>query len=96
MQVWVNTIPGGEVDRHDYDLVQNEDTTVIRYANNGDWVYPGQVCGMLTDHGNGINIKIDGIKINLDYGDLERLLVLLIHHNKGRIQYLETQIVKEI
>ena len=96
MQVWVNSIPGGEVDRYDYDLVQNEDTTVIRYASNGDWVYPGQVCGMLTDDGDGIKVKIDGVKINLNYAELERLLILLLHHNNGKIQFIETQIVKEI
>jgi hypothetical protein len=96
MQVWTNSEIGGEIDRYDYDLVQNEDTAVIRYANNGDWVYPGQVCGMLVDDGNGVKIKIDGQKINLDYDSFERLLVLMIHHNKGKLQFIEPQVVKEI
>lgn len=96
MQVWVNTIPGGEVDRHDYDLVQNDDTTIIRFSNNGTWTYPGEVCGSLVDDGNGVKIKIDDIKINLGYADLERLLILLLHNYNGKVQYVETKIVKEI
>jgi hypothetical protein len=96
MQVWTNSIIGGEVDRYDYDLVQNEDTAVIRYANNGDWVYPGQVCGMLCDDGNSVRIKLDGQKINLDYDSFERLFILMLHHNKSKVQFLETKVIMDI
>lgn len=96
MQVWVNTTRGGEVDRYDYDLVHYDDTTVLAYANNGSWSNPGDVCGSLVDDGDGVKIKIDGQKIKIDYDTLERLFILLSHHNVSKFQFIETKIVKEI
>lgn len=77
--------------RHDYDIVETkEDVLEMSRSYNGNWSTPGETVLKLKDDGNKVVIKDgEGLKIKLDYSQVEQLTAMLLAYNK-----LEKQRIK--
>lgn len=70
---------------------------ILSYATEGPWAdkFKGKVCGKLEDSGNDLRITInDEIFMTLDYGQLERLRILLNLYCKNGPVYTTYKRVK--
>ena len=56
----------------------------MKYGYNSGWAphVVGETAATLRDNGDGMKISVGGVKIALDYSELEQLLALLIFHNE--------------
>jgi len=56
----------------------------MKYGHNSGWAphVVGETAATLRDNGDGMKISVGGVKIALDYSELEQLLALLIFHNE--------------
>jgi hypothetical protein len=99
-QVYVQTDSEGiEPLSHDYDLEDGYLFTTLKYSNNNEWNndIKGSLAGSLQDDGNGIIIKIDGLKkLELDYTQAQKLLILLFNNNEEKIEIRESKLIKSI
>jgi hypothetical protein len=89
LQIWVN-------ERLDYNIIENEDKISLVRTNNGDWVNPGENACTFIDHGNVVVINIGYQSLSLDYCEVLELLILLLHTNDSKIQFVESKIIKTI
>lgn len=97
MQVWTNNYSGGVADTHDYNIEVNGSNLKLYRSAGKHWTEPNKKVGELFDDGNGVVVKIDGIKtISLDYSQLVELLTLLLANHKDRIEFRETKVIKSI
>jgi hypothetical protein len=99
-QVYVQTDSEGiEPLSHDYDLEDGYLFTTLKYSNNNDWNndIKGSLAGSLQDDGNGVIIKIEGMKkLELDYMLAQKLLILLFNNNEEKIEIRESKLIKSI
>ncbi len=99
-QVYVQTDSEGiEPLSHDYDLEDGYLFTTLKYSNNNEWNndIKGSLAGSLQDDGNGIIIKIEGMKkLELDYMQAQKLLILLFNNNEEKIEIRESKLIKSI
>jgi hypothetical protein len=99
-QVYVQTDSDGiEPLSHDYDLEDSYLFTILNYSNNGEWAddLKGTIAGTLQDDGDGVIIKIEGIKkLKLDYTQAQKLLILLLNNNDERIEIRESKLIKSV
>jgi hypothetical protein len=99
-QVYVQTDSEGiEPLSHDYDLEDGYLFTTLKYSNNNDWNndIKGSLAGSLQDDGNGVIIKMDGLKkLELDYMQAQQLLILLLSNNNEKIEIRESKLIKSV
>jgi len=99
-QVYVQTDSEGvEPLSHDYDLEDGFIFTTLTYSNNSEWAddIRGTIAGTIQDDGNGVTIKMEGIKkLELDYGQAQRLLILLLSNNSEKIEIRESKLIKSV
>lgn len=87
--------------RHDYDIKQTKnDVLKLSYSHSGNWSSPGETAMKLKDDGNDVIIKDDeGLKIKLNYAQVERITALLLTYNnldKQRIKISSEVVIAEI
>ena len=99
-QVYVQTDSDGiEPLSHDYDLEDGYLFTTLKHSNNNEWNddVKGSVAGTLQDDGNGVTIKMEGIKkLELDYMQAQKLLILLLSNNSEKIEIRESKLIKSV
>lgn len=84
---------------HDYDLEDGYLFTTLKYSANVDWgdQLVGRVAASIQDDGNGIIIKMEGIKkLELNYSQAQQLLILLLSNNQEKIEIRESKLIKSI
>jgi hypothetical protein len=95
-QVWVkNNLDSDNLD-YDYDIVENDTITQLKYSNTSDWSQEvmGKICATLEDNGNGIKVKLGEKKIKLSYNELRELKCLLLNENDEHIEIRKTNTIK--
>jgi len=99
-QVYLQTDSEGiEPLSHDYNLEDGYLFTTLNYSNNSDWNddLKGTVAATLQDDGDGIIIKMEGIKkLELDYMQAQKLLILLLNNSEEKIEIRESKLIKSI
>jgi hypothetical protein len=99
-QVYVQTDSEGiEPLSHDYNLENGYLFTILNYSNNSDWSddIKGSIAATLQDDGNSVVIKMEGIKkLELDYMQAQKLLILLLNNSEEKIEIRESKIIKSI
>jgi hypothetical protein len=99
-QVYLQTDNEGiEPLSHDYDLEDGYLFTSLKHSNSVEWNEDirGSLAGSLQDDGNGVIIKMDGLKkLELDYMQAQQLLILLLSNNNEKIEIRESKLIKSV
>ena len=96
-QVYVKNYLDSEELNHDYNIIKNDKELILMTSNNNEWVetWRNKKVATLNDTGNGLEIKIEGLKtIILDYSQVLCLLTLLSVQNDTKIEIRETNVIK--
>lgn len=62
--------------KHEYDFEQEENKYTLYYADNGNWVHPGEIAFQIEDTGNDVKFKSRKPK-QLDYDEISQMNILL-------------------
>jgi hypothetical protein len=99
-QVYLQTDSEGiEPLSHDYNLEDGIIFTALIHSNNSDWNddIRGTIAGTIQDDGNGVIIKMEGMKkLELDYMQAQKLLILLLSNNSEKIEIRESKLIKSV
>lgn len=96
-QVYVKNYLDSEELNHDYNIIKNDKELILMTSNDNEWVktWRNKEVARLNDTGNGLEIKIEGLKtIILDYSQVIELFTLLSVQNDTKIEIRETNVIK--
>lgn len=93
-QVYVNHSLGESNFVHDFNIIDEDDTSYLFRSNGSDWTEDAKekLAVSLEDNGNGIVIHFEGQRtIKLDYAQAEELFILLLHTQDSSLEFKETK-----
>lgn len=93
-QVYINHSLDTPKFTHEYNILDEEDTSYLFRSNNSEWTDDARekLVVSLEDNGNGIVIQFEGLKkIKLDYNQAEELFILLLHTQDSDLEFKETK-----
>lgn len=92
-QIWTNTKLNGEVDSHEYDLLDEGEKITLFYSQKSEWTKPGEQVMTFENDGDGITIMNEENLIRIDYAEAFLILVGLMHMVKDKFEIRETKTV---
>jgi hypothetical protein len=78
------------------DLEKKDRKTIVKYANNGDWICEGDMCCVMYDDGNSVTFAFDSVEFELDYHEADILLAALMSYTESSFKLVKTKTIKSL